>query len=278
MVGIAPDAFGGAAAVTWILTTAGLTLMVAFSLLTAGPSPTARSTIDNATNVPLQIVHGTAMQRRPGMEPDDSGAGRVDGSAIWRTRAAVLLGAVGAWALVGGTLGLAIAVGVVFAGPRALARLESRGTRARRRRLTADAPTVADLLAACLAAGSTLPAALRAVGTAVPGPTGSLLHMATGRLELGADPQSAWEELATEEALAPVARAAIRAHDSGAPLADVLLGVADDLRVRHRTAVEAAARGVGVRAVGPLGACFLPAFMLLGVVPLVGSLVTQVLP
>jgi hypothetical protein len=44
------------------------------------------------------------------------------------------------------------------------------------------------------------------------------------------------------------------------------------MRARARAEVEARAKTVEVRAAAPLGACFLPAFVLLGVVPLVAGL------
>jgi hypothetical protein len=60
------------------------------------------------------------------------------------------------------------------------------------------------------------------------------------------------------------------------PLAQALTRVADDLRARRRGELLAAARVAGVTAVLPLGLCFLPAFALLGVVPVVVSLVVEV--
>jgi pilus assembly protein TadC len=65
--------------------------------------------------------------------------------------------------------------------------------------------------------------------------------------------------------------------DSGAPLADMVAAVADDQRRRRRWSAEAAARRAGVQAVGPLVLCFLPAFVLLGVVPVVLSIAAEVL-
>ena len=44
------------------------------------------------------------------------------------------------------------------------------------------------------------------------------------------------------------------------------------MRRDRQRAVEVAAQAAGVRAVAPLAACFLPAFLLLGVVPVVASL------
>jgi pilus assembly protein TadC len=50
--------------------------------------------------------------------------------------------------------------------------------------------------------------------------------------------------------------------------------LADDLEREALAAVEDRARAVGVKAAVPLGLCLLPAFLLLGIVPLVASLVT----
>lgn len=204
----------------------------------------------------------------------DEGRGR----GAWQYRLAGGLAGLGLWAAMGGITGAVLGVAVAVVAPRALTAFESRSRRDRRRRLEAAAPQVADLLAVCLAAGVTLSTAVRAVSEASPEPVAGLLHVAVGRLELGADPASTWTALAAEPALAPIARAALRSSESGAPLAEALLGVATELRQRHRATIEVAARSVGVRAVGPLGACFLPAFMLLGVVPLVASLLQRVLP
>jgi hypothetical protein len=56
----------------------------------------------------------------------------------------------------------------------------------------------------------------------------------------------------------------------------LLRALADDERDQARWAAEAAAQRAGVRAVGPLVACFLPAFVLVGVVPLVVGVAEQV--
>jgi hypothetical protein len=44
------------------------------------------------------------------------------------------------------------------------------------------------------------------------------------------------------------------------------------VRRRHRREVEVAARSAGIRAVGPLAACFLPAFLLVGTMPVIASM------
>jgi hypothetical protein len=62
-----------------------------------------------------------------------------------------------------------------------------------------------------------------------------------------------------------------RAHQSGASVRDAVAGLAVELAAQSAARAEARARSVEVRAAAPLGACFLPAFVLLGVVPMVAG-------
>ena len=71
--------------------------------------------------------------------------------------------------------------------------------------------------------------------------------------------------------MAPRSRALARSATGAAPAA-LLRAVADDADAAARAAAEAAARRAAVTAVLPLGLCFLPAFVLLGIVPLVAGL------
>ena len=111
---------------------------------------------------------------------------------------------------------------------------------------------------------------LGAVAKAVPDPASRTVDEVRAALALGATPQEAWARVPT--AFAPIAAAICRSQESGAPLAQVLALTAEDLRRAHRGVVQAAARAAGVRVVGPLALCFLPAYLLLGVVPIVASL------
>jgi len=145
----------------------------------------------------------------------------------------------------------------------------------RRRQLAASArelPRVADLLAACLQAGLPLPAAAAEVGRVVDESTArQLRHLVVGLRSPsagGSDRADGWWRLE---------RAVVRATERGAPLADVLTALAADERDRARWAAEEAARRAGVRAVGPLAACFLPAFVLVGVLPVVAGVAGTVL-
>jgi pilus assembly protein TadC len=145
----------------------------------------------------------------------------------------------------------------------------------RRRRLAASAqelPRVADLLAAGLQAGLPLPAAAAEVARVVDESTARAMRRLVAGLRSpaagGSDRVDGWWRLE---------RAVVRAAERGAPLADVLTALATDERDRARWAAEEAARRAGVRAVGPLAACFLPAFVLVGVLPVVVGVAGTVL-
>lgn len=124
-------------------------------------------------------------------------------------------------------------------------------------------------MAACLLAGAAPSDAAEAVAAALSGPVGTELRGVAAALRLGSDPISTWQSLAGTPPLAGLGRAVARALDSGAPLAETVARQADQQREEARWAAEAAARSLAVRATGPLGLCFLPGFVLLGVIPLV---------
>ncbi|WP_433418871.1 type II secretion system F family protein [Microtetraspora malaysiensis] len=156
-------------------------------------------------------------------------------------------------------------------------RRESADVRRRRERMAADLPFAVDLMVACLRAGQPVIGAVDAVAEALGGPLGERLSWVAGQMRLGAEPGAAWGALAQDPSLAPLARAMIRAVRRGAPVAEVLTRLADDARQAARASSSAAARKAGVQAVAPLGLCFLPAFVLLGIIPVVAGLAVQVL-
>jgi pilus assembly protein TadC len=177
--------------------------------------------------------------------------------------------------ILGGLVGVVAGVVVAALAERGLRRLEPAQARRRRECLTADVPATAELLAACLAAGAPLGRALEGTAVAIGGPLQEVIDGVQASIRLGADPAEAWESAAHQPELAALARALARSSRSGAPAADVLAALAEDLRERRRAAASAAAQRVGVQAVAPLAVCFLPAFVLLGVVPVVLSLAGQ---
>jgi Flp pilus assembly protein TadB len=131
-------------------------------------------------------------------------------------------------------------------------------------------PDVADLLALCLQAGADVPGALHAVAASAPPAAQPALRQAAALMELGVRPTQAfaqWDGVAD-----PLIRAFERSQRTGAALAEECSRVAADLRADEFGRVQQRARSVGVRAVFPLMGCFLPAFVLLGVVPVVAAL------
>ena len=182
--------------------------------------------------------------------------------------AAVVLGL-----MVAGRPGLAVVVALLAVSLLGPGRRRAALSDAGRARVRRALPRAADLLASCLAAGATPADAVEAVAGAVPAPLGPELARAAAALRLGLDPTRVWESVgASLPDLLPLSRAFSRAALTGAALADVIAATAEYERDRMRAEAEVAARRAGVRAVGPLAVCFLPAFFLLGVVPLVASI------
>lgn len=152
-------------------------------------------------------------------------------------------------------------------------RMEPPAVRRRRERLVAAVPHAVDLMAACLGVGLSPTAAVEQVSAVVEQPLADELATVCARLRLGVDPVTVWRDLAEHPQLGGLGRTIARAAESGASVADAMLRLAEDLRRRRRAEVETRARAVGVKAAVPLGLCLLPAFVLVGVVPLVaGSL------
>ena len=205
----------------------------------------------------------------------------ADAATPWTGRRLVVAaGALGlATALaVGGVSGLVAGVVVGVAAQRIVRRLEPADRKRMRERRLAELPLVLDLLAVCLRAGMPLAGALEAVADALGGPFSGDLATVAGLLRLGSPPAAAWAALADDPDLAPVARAAGRSAESGSRLAGAFERSAADRRAALVASGEAAARKAGVVAMAPLGLCFLPAFVCLGLVPIVLSLAKEVLP
>lgn len=132
-----------------------------------------------------------------------------------------------------------------------------------------DAAVLADVMAAALAAGAAIPAALLAMGRAVPGEQGQELLRVAAMLRLGADWDAAWEQ--ADEDLQVLARALAPAWIDGVAPGALLAHAAGRIRAERAAAARDAAARLGVRLVLPMGLCWLPAFVLLGLVPVLLS-------
>lgn len=151
-----------------------------------------------------------------------------------------------------------------------------------------DLGVVLELLAVALRAGTSLPRALRVTGEAVAGTDGARLARAGSALELGASWEEAWQppegaaarrggpfrrRPAGSDRVVALVRDALRpAWVDGAAPGPLLHAAEARLAHDDATATQVAAERLGVRLVLPLGTCLLPAFVLMGLVPVVVAL------
>lgn len=173
----------------------------------------------------------------------------------------------------GGVLGAVVAAGTVLV----LRRMEPAAVRAERERALADLPWAVDLIGAALRAGAPLDHAVLSVGTALDGPLGVRLQRIGRSLRLGATVAEAWSHLADLPPAGRLAAAVERSSANGSALAGALHRCADDLRADTAVRRQAGAQRAGVLIVLPLGLCFLPAFVLAGLVPVVLAVLGEVL-
>lgn len=182
------------------------------------------------------------------------------------------LGAVaGGWALVGGlagvVVGLVVAVGLWWWRGRQGA--EDMGESYDAAEAVRQLPLAADLLAACIAAGAGPVVAARAVGEALGGPVGEGLARGAAEVRLGGPPGEAWRRLASMPGAGPLARLLERADVSGLPAAAPVARLAAEARAEWARTATARARRAAVMVTAPVGLCFLPAFIAVGVLPVV---------
>jgi pilus assembly protein TadC len=137
-----------------------------------------------------------------------------------------------------------------------------------------------DVLAVCLEAGMAVSTAAAATAPSAPPRLAGVLRRAADLLALGADPAVAWAVSpggAVDAQIDGLLRLARRSASSGAALAGGVAELADQCRHEAAHAAAAAAERAGVLIAGPLGLCFLPAFVCLGIVPVVAGLAGDVL-
>jgi hypothetical protein len=184
------------------------------------------------------------------------------------------------WALIGGLTGVAVGLAGAVGTWRWRLRQEAAGTDARapeRAEAARQLPLAADLLAACIAAGAGPVIAAQAVGEALGGLVGDALAQGAAEVRLGGEPGAAWRRLATLPGAGGLARLLERADVSGLPAATPVARLAAEARADWGRAATARARRAGVMVSAPVGLCFLPAFIAVGVLPVVIGLAGGVL-
>ena len=134
-----------------------------------------------------------------------------------------------------------------------------------------DEALVLDLAASALSAGASVPGVLTALGGALQEESAGVVGRA---LLLGASWNEAWTAPDDEQWRRRRSRleSCLRPgwEDGASPVA-LLEATARSLRAGRRARDEEAAERLAVRLVLPLGACHLPAFVILGIVPVVAS-------
>ena len=137
-----------------------------------------------------------------------------------------------------------------------------------------------DLFAVCLRAGLPVSTAAEVAAQHSPRPLAGSLARAAELLALGADPAQAWatdQPGAADEHFRDLSTLARRASRAGSSLADGVAALAEATREQAQTQALARAEKAGVTISGPLGLCFLPAFVALGIVPVVIGLASGML-
>ncbi|MFI8499049.1 type II secretion system F family protein [Streptomyces sp. NPDC085524] len=190
---------------------------------------------------------------------------RMRGVAGWAGPAGALLAG---WVLVGGVAGAAVGAVAAF-GVRRWGTWERPPAGVDTREAERQLPFAADLLAACLAAGAGPVEAAEVVGESLGGPLGERLARAGAELRLGGEPGAGWGRLAEIPGARPLADCLERAARTGAPAAEPVSRLASHLRADRARRAGARAQRAAVLVTAPVGLCFLPAFLAIGVAPVV---------
>lgn len=134
-----------------------------------------------------------------------------------------------------------------------------------------------DVISVCLQAGMSVPAAAAAAAPSAPNGLRLMLRRAADLLALGGEPETSWAvDDSADSACIAVMRLARRSASSGTALALGLADLAEKTRQDIARDASAAAQRAGVLIAGPLGLCFLPAFVCVGIVPVVIGLAGEV--
>lgn len=211
--------------------------------------------------------------KRRSRPPPNAGAGsgwkRLQVAGVTGLGSLVLTVGLGWWGVM--VAGVVAAAGYLVSG-----RLGDAEQQRREQALLSELPQVCDLLAVAVEAGSPLRAAVKVLAEVLPGPSGQVMSGVVRRVELGLNESAAWLEVtAAEPALGGLGRDLARALENGTGLGPTLRAWGTEARRNSFAARELAARRVGINSVLPLMVCFLPAFLLLGVVPIIGGVVER---
>ncbi|WP_030152686.1 type II secretion system F family protein [Streptomyces sp. NRRL S-244] len=238
----------------------GMALCLAVAVLCTASAVAARVRARAARRRIAALLSAEPEHRAPVFGPGIRAA-----VTVWAGPAGALLAA---WVLVGGVLGVLAGCGAAIGVWRWQRRARPPAgvdPRDAERQL----PFAADLLAACLATGAAPVEAAEVVGESLGGPVGERLALAGAELRLGGEPGSAWGRLAEIPGARVLAECLERAARTGAPAAEPVSRLATALREDRARRAGARAQRAAVLVTAPVGLCFLPAFLAVGVAPVV---------
>ncbi|WP_332757507.1 type II secretion system F family protein [Streptomyces sp. MT206] len=238
----------------------GMALCLAVAALCAGSAVAARVRERTVRRRIGSLLAAAPVRRGPVVGARIRGVARA-----WAWPAGALLAG---WVLVGGAVGVLTGCGAAFGAWRWLSRARPPAgvdPKEAERQL----PFAADLLAACLVAGAGPVEAAEVVGESLGGPVGERLALAGAELRLGGEPGAAWGRLAEIPGARGLAECLERAARTGAPSAEPVSRMAAALREDRTRQAGARAQRAAVLVTAPVGLCFLPAFLAVGVAPVV---------
>ncbi|MDR0837648.1 MAG: type II secretion system F family protein [Propionibacteriaceae bacterium] len=230
---------------------------------------TNKSSPASASTSTVLPVPGHGHDDAAGMAPPSQASGQG-------TRILAACGGAGiAWVMLGSQLGILSApvgavAGWMLIGKTIAAALEKQRDAGRE-----DFAFVLDLLASAVEAGGTMIGAANHVATVVGGACGQVLGGVAALTNVGISPEEAWATLKVHPHWADVSKELARCAHSGTASTKVLRAAAAQERRARASSVAIKVRQVGVNSSLPLVVCYLPAFLLLGVVPIVGGLIGQ---
>ncbi|PZS01547.1 MAG: hypothetical protein DLM56_14440 [Pseudonocardiales bacterium] len=243
-----------------LLVSAGLAAGLAGAALLCWPASSATQAAQRRVRSPLPSVLPAAAGRPQPWMPHCAAALAFVASTAVAWPAGLVIGAIAA---------AAVEILVRRAQPGA--------DRSLRRRRERALPEALRLIAIALRAGQPPTSSFALVSAATGGPLSDQLAHVAALTALGASPSSSWQCYADDPVLGRVARAVSRASESGSALASTFERLAADTISAAHARAEASARRAGVLVMVPLGLCFLPAFVCIGIAPVVISIVGHAL-
>lgn len=178
---------------------------------------------------------------------------------------------------IGGMTGIIAGFGTWWLAARLLRADPDRAERTAAQRLAPTWPWTLDLLAAGMRAGAPFPQAASTVAAADDPAIGERLNRFAAAIGLGATATEAAPALGMLPGVDRLTRQLDRSGDSGAAVAGGLEQLAASLRTDQRNRTEERAGRAAVALIGPLCLCYLPAFVIAGIGPVVLGVVADTL-